>query len=424
MSENVSKIAAPKQMKAPGWLNRKIRDTALGRLGWIEEESLTVEDSLGTVQLGKNNASLQATIRVHDLGTYREIAFRGALGGAEAYMNGGWSTDDLTAVIRILARNRDVFNTMNRSWAPFLNLGLGLYRGLRQNTRAGSRKNISAHYDLGNDFFQLFLDPTMTYSSGVFEEPEATMEEASRAKYHRIARKIELSAEDHVLEIGSGWGGFAIFAAREYGCRVTTATISREQYQEATRRIAEAGLSDRIEVIESDYRDLQGQYDKLVSIEMIEAVGSKNLGTFFRVCSERLKAHGRMALQAITTPDQGYESHIRTTDFIQRYIFPGGELVSTGAVQRAIGTHTDMRTTHLEDLTRHYARTLQHWRTRFHENRDAIKGLGLDERFLRMWEYYLSYCEGGFAEDQIGLLQMVFEKPLSRRAGVVQSGSP
>ena len=330
-------------------------------------------------------------------------------------MEGSWSTDDLTAVIRILARNRDIFHKMNQTWAPFINVGLALFRRLRQNTRAGSRKNISAHYDLGNDFFELFLDPTMTYSSGVFEEADTTMEEASLAKYDRIARKIELSSEDHVLEIGTGWGGFAIFAARQYGCRVTTATISQEQYRLATQRVAEAGLSDRIHVVLSDYRDLEGHFDKLVSIEMIEAVGSKHLGEFFRVCSQRLKPHGRMALQAITTPDQGYENHVRTTDFIQRYIFPGGELVSTGAVQRAIGTQTDLRTTHLEDLTPHYARTLRQWRSRFEENREAIRRLGLDDRFLRMWEYYFCYCEGGFEEDQIGLLQMVFEKPLSRR---------
>ena len=415
MSQDVSNLSASNDMSPPGWLARKIRSAALKRLSQIQEESLTIEDALGTVQFGKNNASIQATVQVHDLNTYREIAFRGALGGAEAYMDGHWSTDNLTAVIRILARNRDIFHQVNQTWAPFVNLGLALFRSLRRNTRAGSRKNISAHYDLGNDFFELFLDPTLTYSSGVFEKSDTTMEEASLAKYDRLARKIELSSEDHVLEIGTGWGGFAIFAARKYGCRVTTATISQEQHRLATQRVAEAGLADQVEVVSCDYRDLEGQYDKLVSIEMIEAVGSKHLGEFFRVCSDRLRPHGRMALQAITTPDQGYEDHVRTTDFIQRYIFPGGELVSTGAVQRAIGTQTDMRTTHLEDLTRHYAHTLRQWRTRFDENREAIQNLGLNDRFLRMWEYYLCYCEGGFEEDQIGLLQMVFEKPLSRQ---------
>ena len=415
MSQDVSNISASESLSRPNWMDQWIRSTAHKRLAQISEESLTIKDSLGTVEFGQSTASLQATLHVHDLNTYREIAFRGALGGAEAYMDGLWSTDDLTSVIRILARNRDIFNKMNQAWAPVTNLGLSLFRKLRRNTRSGSQKNISAHYDLGNDFFKLFLDPTMTYSSGVFEKPESTMEEASLAKYDRIAQKIELSCQDHVLEIGTGWGGFAIFAAQRYGCRVTTATISREQYELATKRVAEAGLADQVEVITSDYRDLEGQYDKLVSIEMIEAVGSENLGEFFRVCSERLKPHGRMALQAITTPDQGYENHIRTTDFIQRFIFPGGELVSTGAIQRAIGTKTDLRTTHLEDLTRHYAETLRRWRTRFYENRETMSQMGLDNRFLRMWEYYLCYCEGGFEEDQIGLLQIIFEKPLSRR---------
>ena len=415
MSQDIPNMSASQDLNPAGWLDRWIRAAAHNRLAQVKDECLTIEDSLGSVQFGKNNASLQATIHVHDLNTYREIALRGALGGAEAYMNELWSTDDLTSVIRILARNRDIFNKMNQAWAPVTNLGLSLFRKLRRNTRSGSQKNIAAHYDLGNDFFELFLDPTLTYSSGLFEKPEASMEEASLAKYERIAQKIELSSKDHVLEIGTGWGGFAIFAAQRYGCRVTTATLSREQYELATKRVAEAGLVDQVKVITSDYRDLKGQYDKLVSIEMIEAVGSENLGEFFRVCSERLRPHGRMALQAITTPDQGYENHVRTTDFIQRYIFPGGELVSTGAIQRAIGTKTDLRTTHLEDLTRHYAETLRRWRTRFYENTETMSQMGLDNHFLRMWEYYLCYCEGGFEEDQIGLLQMVFEKPLSRR---------
>jgi len=275
---------------------------------------------------------------------------------------------------------------------------------------AGSRRNISAHYDLGNDFFRLFLDDTLMYSAGVFETPEATMEEASIAKIDRICRKLELGPDDHLLEIGTGWGGFAIHAARHYGCRVTTTTISEAQHQLARERIIEAGLEDRIELLREDFRNLTGQYDKLVSIEMIEAIGEANIGRFFAVCNGLLKPHGKMLLQSITIADNLYEGYRRSVDFIQRYIFPGGFLPSVASLCHAVGRNSDMRLFHLEDIGPHYAETLKRWRQQFNTNLTAIRALGYPPEFIRMWEFYLCYCEGGFLERATGDVQMLLVK--------------
>ena len=282
---------------------------------------------------------------------------------------------------------------------------------LNRNTKRGSRKNIAAHYDLGNDFFKLFLDETMMYSSGIYETPESTLFDASTAKIERICQKLRLSPQDHLLEIGTGWGGFALHAARNFGCKVTTTTISREQYELATRRIADAGLSDRVTVVMEDYRDLKGQYDKLVSIEMIEAVGHEFFDTYFQCCSRILKPDGLFVLQGITIADQLYQGYIRRVDFIQRYIFPGGCLPSVTHVCDVLTRSTDLRLTHLEDFAVHYAKTLRDWRARFFNRIDEVKQLGFDDRFIRMWDYYLCYCEGAFLERNCGLVQMVFAKP-------------
>jgi cyclopropane-fatty-acyl-phospholipid synthase len=400
-------------------VDRWLRARVFGRLSTLRGGSLTLVDADGREHFGDPGAALRATVQVGDPRFYRALVGRGALGGAEAYMDGYWRSDDLTAAVRILAANRRALQGLDSGLARWALPWLRLLHGLRANTRAGSRVNIAAHYDLGNDFFELFLDPTLTYSSGVFETPTATMEQASTAKYERVCRKLQLTSADHVLEIGTGWGGFALHAARRYGCRMTTATISRRQYDLARRRVAEAGLSGRVEVRFEDYRDLRGRYDKLVSIEMIEAVGHAYLDTFFRACSDRLRPEGVMALQAITVPDWDYTAHKRNVDFIKRYIFPGGELVSVGALNEAAARATDLRMTHLEDITPHYAETLRRWRRRMFENVEKMRGLGLDERFLRMWEFYLCYCEAGFEERQVGVVQAVFEKSGARRASVL-----
>jgi cyclopropane-fatty-acyl-phospholipid synthase len=292
-----------------------------------------------------------------------------------------------------------------------------MFHWLNRNTRNGSQRNIAAHYDLGNDFYALWLDKRMMYSGAIFEHVDMSLEAASVAKLDRICRKLNLSPRDHVLEIGTGWGGFAIYAAENYGCRVTTTTISGQQYDYAKDAIARAGLEDRVTLLQSDYRDLDGQYDKLVSIEMIEAVGHEYHDTYFRKCCELLKRDGLMLLQAITIADQHYERAKRTVDFIKRYIFPGGCLTSVTAMSDTLTRKTDMRIVNLEDIGPHYATTLRCWRERFFDNVDRVRGMGYSEEFIRMWQYYLCYCEGAFLERAIGNVQMLMMRPDARPAG-------
>jgi cyclopropane-fatty-acyl-phospholipid synthase len=403
---------------AHGALVRRTRSLVCARLRALRSGALTLVDAEGATHFGDPAATLRATVFVEDPRFYRALVLRGALGGAEAYMAGYWSSDDLTALVRMLALDPGMLQAFGAGPARWLRPSLALFRWLRRNTRSGSHRNIAAHYDLGNEFFELFLDPTLTYSSGIFEREGASMEEASVAKLERVSRKLRLGPADHVLEIGTGWGSFALHAAARHGCRVTTTTISRRQYELARDRVAHARLADRVEVRLEDYRDLRGRYDKVVSLEMIEAVGHEHLDAFFRVCSERLRPDGAMLLQAITIPDRDYEAHTRSVDFIKRYIFPGGELVSVSAVTGA-ASRADLRLTHLEDLTPHYAETLRHWRRRMLDNLPRMRGLGLDDRFLRMWEFYLCYCEGGFEERQIGVVQALLEKAGARRAPVL-----
>jgi cyclopropane-fatty-acyl-phospholipid synthase len=295
------------------------------------------------------------------------------------------------------------------------NLALRAFAWRHRNTLRGSRRNIAAHYDLGNDLFENFLDPTLTYSSAVFVDADMTLEEAQRAKYERICRKLGLTAGDRVIEIGTGWGGFAIHAASKYGCKVTTATISREQFELASKRIEEAGLSDRVEIVLDDYRNLRGSYDKLVSIEMIEAVGHENMEGYFAACSGLLTDDGVAVIQAIVNPDQVHEESKHTVEFIKRYIFPGGSLPSVWSMCDAVKNATDLRMTHLEDITPHYAETLEFWRDEMFRNLERIRSFGYGEDFLRMWEFYLCYCEGAFRERYVGTVQTVFEKPHARR---------
>jgi len=364
-------------------------------------------ESFGTSADGE----LSARIHINDPRFYSSTVLGGALGAAEAYLAGYWDSDDLPKLLRLLARNRDAVGQMNSGLAR---IGSPIRRAvslLHRNTRVGSRRNIAAHYDLGNEFFEQFLDETMAYSCGIFEHPEATLHEASIAKFDRICRALRLTPSDHLVEIGTGWGGFALHAARQYGCRVTTTTISRQQFEYAKDRVRREGLQDRIDLLLKDYRDLTGTYDKLVSIEMIEAVGHEFLPAYFAKCSDLLTRDGMMALQAITIPDQRYETYRKTTDFIQKHIFPGGCLPSLGAMCAAVQTGTDLRISHLQDLAPHYARTLAEWRRRLLDRSARIRSLGADEWFLRSWDYYFSYCEAGFAERQIGVSQIVLSKP-------------
>lgn len=398
----------------PGLLDRMARGMLFKSLSAVTRGRVTLLDSGRCLAFGDANSDLSATVWVHHPAFYRQVAFGGTIGAGEAYMDGAWECDDLPALVRIMVRNREAQARLEGGLArPQIPVRRLLHR-LNDNTRIGSRRNIAAHYDLGNDFYQLFLDPTMTYSCGIFERPDSTMEEASVAKFDRICRKLRLAPGMSLLEIGTGWGGFAIHAARNYGCRITTTTISRQQHELAEQRFRQAGLDGQITLLQQDYRDLSGQFDRLVSIEMIEAVGHRHLPAFFRVCGRRLKPDGIGLIQAITMPDHAYDAYKNTPDFISTYIFPGGCCPSLTAMSKAMAATTDLRLVHLEDLTPHYARTLRAWRSAFHSNLERVRELCYPERFIRMWEFYLCHCEGGFEERFTGVQQLTVARPQCR----------
>jgi cyclopropane-fatty-acyl-phospholipid synthase len=352
----------------------------------------------------------QATVVVRSPRAWT-AALRGSRGLAEAYAAGEWDSPDLTAVIRVAARNLGGLDRLRRRLAPLL-APWQRARGLvERNTPARSRRDIAAHYDLGNDLFELMLDPTMMYSAALFARRDMTLEEASRAKLDRICDKLDLGPGDDVVEIGTGWGGFAIHAAATRGCHVTTTTLSREQRALALDRVRDAGLSDRVSILLQDYRELTGAYDKLVSIEMIEAVGWKDFGTFFGRCASLLRPEGAMALQAITIDDRLYEAEKATRSFMKTLIFPHGCLPSVEVLARSVSRHGDLRVVDLEDITAHYPETLRHWRANVKAAGDRLAQLGYDERFQRLWRLYLCFCEAGFAERRIGDVQLVLAKP-------------
>ncbi|MGO9249674.1 MAG: class I SAM-dependent methyltransferase [Solirubrobacteraceae bacterium] len=392
---------------------RVLRRIHGGELTIVEDgrpASLTFGD---TTDAGES--APRVTVQVHSPRVYRAL-LRGSVGLGESYMDGLWSCTDLVGLTRIAALNVSALDRLRRVLAPVLIPAQRWTRWLQRNTPGHSRRQIAAHYDLGNELFGLFLDPTMMYSCAVFESPRATLEEASLAKLQRVCAKLDLRPEDHVLEIGTGWGGFAVYAAENYGCRVTTTTISREQHAYASERVRAAGLQERVTVLLEDYRDRSkiGRhdcYDKLVSIEMIEAVGWRDFSTYFRRCSELLRDDGAMLLQAIVIDDRAYEVEKAGRSFINTYIFPGGCLPSLEIISRSLARVTDLRQVHLEDITAHYATTLERWRERFLAASERVSELGYDERFRRLWELYLSYCEGGFRERRIRDVQLLLAKP-------------
>ncbi|MDD2054692.1 cyclopropane-fatty-acyl-phospholipid synthase family protein [Pseudomonas putida] len=371
---------------------------------------LIIED--GQRQLyGSSGASLLGEIHIHDPAVWGMVAGNGSIGAGEAFIHGYWSSPDLTAVVRVFVSNLEVLDGMERGLAR---LGRPLVQGLHwlnRNTRKGSQKNIAAHYDLGNELFEQFLDPTMMYSAAQFRSADDSLEQAQLNKLERICQKLALRPEDHLLEIGTGWGSMALYAAQHYGCRVTTTTLSREQFAYTRERIDALGLQDRVTLLLEDYRDLSGQYDKLVSIEMIEAVGHRFLPTYFQQCARLLNDNGLMLLQAITIREQRYEQAKRSVDFIQRYIFPGGALPSVHKMLEIVGRDTDMNLLHMEDFGLHYARTLRLWHENFRRAHGRLTELGYDDYFLRLWEFYLCYCEGGFLERTIGTAQLLLAKP-------------
>ena len=352
-----------------------------------------------------------AEIHIHDQALFSQMLVGGSIAAGETYMRGYWSSPDLTQVTRLFCANMDVLGGFDSSQSIFAKVALRVAHFLNRNTHEGSRDNIAAHYDLGNHFFELFLDPSMMYSSALFTDAQTSLEQASVAKLDELCQQLELVESDHLLEIGTGWGGMAVHAARHYGCRVTTTTISKEQYQYALDRVKAEGLTDRVTVLCEDYRALGGQYDKLVSIEMIEAVGHDFYSEYFSKCSSLLRNNGKMVIQAITMADQRYEEARDDVDFIKRYIFPGGCLPSVAVIADHLARDTDMQMTHLRDITQDYAITLQQWRERFMARLEEVREQGFGEEFIRMWDYYLCYCEGGFRERVIGTVQLAFAKP-------------
>ncbi|MDR3434263.1 MAG: cyclopropane-fatty-acyl-phospholipid synthase [Rouxiella aceris] len=359
---------------------------------------------------GDEHATLQGQIEVQDQRVYRRVLLGGSIAAGESYIDGDWTTPNLTTVLQLLAENLSLVDKIESRLSWLTSPANSLIHFFRRNSPEQARKNISAHYDLGNDFYQGFLDNQMLYSSAWYQENAMTLEQAQEAKMRRLCDQLALRAEDHLLEIGTGWGAMAEFAAREYGCQVTTTTISREQFEFASQRIAQAGLSDRVTVLFEDYRVLSGQYDKLVSIEMIEAVGKRYLPTFFKRCHALLKPKGRMALQAITIADQRYKHYSRNVDFIQRYIFPGGFLPSISAMTESMSRHTGLVVRDLFDIGNDYARTLHEWRERVLHYWNGQNARYTDERFRRLWLFYLCYCEAGFRARTISTVQLTVER--------------
>jgi cyclopropane-fatty-acyl-phospholipid synthase len=415
----VSPVSSPSPGRASllACLGRKL---LLERLSRFEHGELRLIEPDGSQHvLGRRvGLGLSCTLHFDEPQAFADAAFGGTVGAGEAYIRGLWRCDDLVSLVRIFIANREQMNRLDSGWVN--RSLLRLFHCANRNSRNGSARNIAAHYDVGNALYEIMLDETMAYSCAMFPHAEATLAEGSANKFDAVCRKLDLKPTDHVLEIGTGWGGFAIHAAQRYGCRVTTTTISAAQAGYAVRKIAAMGLADRVTVLLKDYRDLngdlEGPYDKLVSIEMVEAVGARYLDGYFRHCSRLLKPEGAMLLQAITLQDQFYDKALKSVDFIQRYVFPGSFIPSVQALSKSLAKASDLKIFHLEDIGPHYARTLNLWRERFFENRAKIRELGYTDSFMRLWEFYLCYCEGGFTERQLGTVQMLLTKPGCRRA--------
>ncbi len=390
--------------------DRFFRNQVVQQLRKLRGNSIELIDAMGTVRCGMGTGNPVATLRVSNPRFYRRVIFGGGVSAGESYLDNDWSADDLPDLLRVFANNLSLAKRLNQSTGFLATLWQRLQTFGHRNTLVGSRRNIAAHYDLSNDFYRLWLDETMTYSSALWPEPNASLAEASHHKYDRLCQKLEIGPTDHVLEIGTGWGGFALYAAQNYGCQVTTTTISKQQHDFAAERFSEAGIGDRITLLESDYRLLTGDFDKVVSIEMIEAVGHEFLPTYFRTCCDRLKPGGKLGLQAILIPDQRYDAYRKSVDFMQKHIFPGGALPSIGSISKAIGDETSLVITDMLDFGFDYAKTLSIWRTQFFEQIENIRPLGFDDRFIRLWDYYLSYCMAGFLERRIGVSQIIFTK--------------
>lgn len=398
-------------------VNGFIRNKVLQQLSEIKAGCIIIHDAIETIELGDTKDSdLTVNVWVKDSSFYNQMAMHGSIGAAESYMQNQWHTDNLTNLVRLLVKNRDLLDDMEGGTAWLKNSALKLWHWFNKNDQQGSRKNIAAHYDLGNEFFSLFLDKHLMYSSAIYTDSVNTLELASELKLKTICEKLQLTENDHLVEIGTGWGGLAIYAATNYGCHVTTTTISEQQYQYASEKVKNLGLQNKITLLKEDYRSLTGQFDKLVSIEMIEAVGHHYLDTYIAKCNSLLKDNGLALIQAITIEDHRYDQALSSVDFIKRYIFPGSFIPSVSAIINSMKSTGDFRLINLEDFGESYAYTLRDWRLAFMDRLENVYEQGFSESFMKMWEFYLCYCEGGFLEKAISDVHLLIAKPKNKRA--------
>jgi cyclopropane-fatty-acyl-phospholipid synthase len=412
MAVNTTKLNT--DIKAMAYIDQFAKKVLVSILGKMQQACLILVDQQQEIILGDPTASLKGKIVIKNSKTYRKILLGGSVAAGESYIQGWWSSPDLTKVIQVLGREQGVQDEIEKRIAKVMAIPTWIYHKAHKNTRSGSKKNILAHYDLGNALYEQFLDKEMLYSSAIYPTSDASLEKAQLHKLKTICERLALKKGETLLEIGTGWGALAIYAAQHYGVKVTTTTISEEQFLYTQARIKSLGLEERITLLKSDYRDLTGQYDKLVSIEMIEAVGHEYLANFFEICNNHLKPHGKMLIQAITIADQRYDQYRSSVDFIQRYIFPGGCLPSISVMANNINNKTDMVITSLHDIGMDYARTLNHWREEFESSLVEIKKLGYNDDFIRLWRFYFCYCEGAFLERNISAVHLIAAKPAFR----------
>lgn len=392
-------------------VNKFLKSQLLKKMDLLEDGTLTLHERGESRVLGLDKTSAQfGSLHIINDAFYTKTALGGSVGAAESYMDGDWHSEQLVDVMRLLIRNRDLLDSMESGTASVTSWAMKAAHLFRKNTKSGSRKNIAAHYDIGNELFQLFLDSKLMYSSAVFDKPELDLEQASERKLQLICEKLQLCASDHLLEIGTGWGGMAIYAAKNYSCKVTTTTISKQQYEYTKARVAAEGLQDRITLLFEDYRDLSGQFDKLVSIEMIEAIGHQFQDIYFKKCAAMLKPGGKALIQAITIEDHRYQQALHSVDFIKHYIFPGSYIPCVSSMVSSAANAGQLRLVDLQDIGDSYAKTIRHWRNRFNQQRSSILALGYDLHFIRMWDYYFAYCEAGFVEQSISDVHLLFNK--------------
>ena len=408
----MEEIKGLRVLKEANWFDKRCRSIVQSVFSKISYGQLEViEGTTSTLFPNETpNNNIKGKIHIHDVSVYRDFIKGGSIGVAEAFIEGKWSSPNLTNVIRIFAKAQQETDKLeaNKSWLNKIKNAINHWQN--KNTQSGSKKNILAHYDLGNELYTRFLDPEMMYSSAIYPKTDSTLNEAQLYKLATICQSLSLNSNDHLLEIGTGWGGLAIYAAQQYGCKVTTTTISDAQYEYAKQRIEKLGLTDQITLLKKDYRELTGSFDKVVSIEMIEAVGYEFLPSFFKQCNDRLKPGGKLLIQSITIADQRFDYYKSNVDFIQRYIFPGGFLPSVTVLTEHITKHSELVIENLDDIGLDYARTLNDWRKNFLDSWSKLSTLGYDETFKRLWLYYFAYCEGAFLERSTSTVHLVARK--------------